>query len=155
MKYADHCVVIHLSIFFMATSLVLEQSYPRWQCLWGHNGAHFGPTGPRWAPCWPHEHCYLGPLSQWHQEIVDQWSTGIMPRLQKFEWPMWPWPLIYWTGNDTWHISPSRIVFVPNMNIIHEIGNETHNRWHAGKMDSPMDRWSKKFPPNNFVAWEV
>ena len=28
---------------------------------------------------------------------------------------------LYWHGNDTWHIIPSGVVFVPHMNMIHEI----------------------------------
>ena len=28
--------------------------------IWGHHGAHLGPTGSRWDSCWPQELCYQG-----------------------------------------------------------------------------------------------
>ena len=40
---------------------------------------------------------------------------------------MWPWPLTNWPGNGTRHIVPSWVVFVPHMNIIHEISNKAQS----------------------------
>ena len=45
----------------------------------------------------------------------------LSPRPQKFEWPVWHCPLIYWPGNGR---RPC-VVFVPQMNVIHEIGDVT------------------------------
>ena len=40
---------------------------------------------------------------------------------QKFEWPVWHCPLIYWPGNGR---RPC-VIFVPQMNVIHAIGDVT------------------------------
>ena len=56
-----------------------------------------------------------------------------------------------WSGNGTcvWHIVPSWVIFVPHVNIIHEIGNKTHRadmaceRWTEwNQYMSPQLRWS-------------
>ena len=43
------------------------------------------------------------------------------PRPQKFEWSVWHCLLIYWPGNGR----PPWVIFVPQINIIHEIGDVT------------------------------
>ena len=49
---------------------------------------------------------------QYKLEIVDQWSKRISPpRLQKYERPVWPWPLTYWCGYGTGHIIHSWLYF--------------------------------------------
>ena len=54
-------------------------------------------------------------------------SRKHMQRVMERIWPkIWTTRVIltFWPGNDTRHMVPSWVVFVPPMNIIHEIGNK-------------------------------
>ena len=84
-----------------------------------------------------------------HLEIVDWWSTRIL-QLQKFERPMWPWPLTYWPGTGMRHIIPSWIVFVPHKNIIPEIGNEP--QCGHGMQDGGMEGQSETNIPSQLCV---
>ena len=83
-------------------------------------------------------------------EIVDWWSTKIPPaQLQKLKWPVWPWALTYWPRNNVRHIIPSWVVFLPHMDIIHEIGNEPLSGYGVqnGRTDVLTDRGSETNKP--------
>ena len=81
---------------------------------------------------WPANSSHKGPAKRKMFPFDDvimtrncrSWSTNVripLTRPQKFEWPVWHCPLIYWPGNSR---RPC-VIFVPQMNVIHEIGDVT------------------------------
>ena len=73
----------------------------------------------------------------------------------------WTWPkiwaiyvtLTYWPGNGTSHIVPSWVVFVPHMNIIHEIGNKPQSG--HGMRDRLTEGWSETNIPQTTLLTSI
>ena len=84
-------------------------------------------------------------LFPYQLEIVDRWSARIPSALTMKIWMT--------SVTLTFELLTSWALFVPHMNMIHEIGNEPDT---ACGMDRQMDRWmdrSETNMPHNFVVW--
>ena len=108
--------------------------------IWPENGVRhivtswilFGPHMKRIVPIrmepWGHI------WSDWSQIGTGPWGGNV----KSFERHIWPWPLIYWPGNDTRHIVTSWVKFVLHIKWTGQIDTEPR-AWQ--KIGMTLDRW--------------